>query len=99
LHEADATVSRGTCLATRRSFPSGAARRGRLRPKEARGNVIDYEILLLFDAELPRSGRRDRHAHARARRARRRHLREPRRLGTPPARLRDRPQGRGHYHL
>jgi small subunit ribosomal protein S6 len=29
-------------------------RQGRYRrPKEARGNVIDYEILLLFDAELP----------------------------------------------
>src|SRR4029077_6783298 len=36
------------------SFPSGVnQRRGRLRPKEAKGNVIDYEILLLFDAELP----------------------------------------------
>src|SRR4026209_1452618 len=36
------------------SFPSGVnQRRGRLRPKEARGNVIDYEILLLFEAELP----------------------------------------------
>jgi len=35
-------------------FPSGESpRRGRLRPKEARGNVIDYEVLLLFDAELP----------------------------------------------
>jgi len=54
LHEADATVSPGTCLAPAASFPSGAStRRGRLRPKEARGNVIDYEILLLFDAELP----------------------------------------------
>jgi small subunit ribosomal protein S6 len=54
LHEADATVSPGTCLATRRLVPERRPHeRGRLRPKEARGNVIDYEILLLFDAELP----------------------------------------------
>jgi small subunit ribosomal protein S6 len=54
LHEADATVSPGTCLATRRLVPERRHHeRGRLRPKEARGNVIDYEILLLFDVELP----------------------------------------------
>ena len=54
LHEADATVSPGTCLATRRIVPERRSpERGRLRPKEARGNVIDYEILLLFDVELP----------------------------------------------
>jgi small subunit ribosomal protein S6 len=47
-------VSPGTCLATRRLVPERRHHeRGRLRPKEARGNVIDYEVLLLFDAELP----------------------------------------------
>lgn len=54
LHEADATVSPGTCSTIRRLVPERhSTRRSRLRPKEARGNVIDYEILLLFDAELP----------------------------------------------
>ena len=38
-----------TAVCSRAASP----KRGRLRPKEARGNVIDYEILLLFDAELP----------------------------------------------
>jgi small subunit ribosomal protein S6 len=54
LHEADATVSPATCLATRRIVPERLdTRRGRPRPKEARGNLIDYEIVLLLDPELP----------------------------------------------
>ena len=55
LHEADATVSPGTCLARRRHVPerpqqSGEADSDQRRPE---GNVIDYEILLLLDVELP----------------------------------------------
>ena len=79
------------------SFPSGASRRrGRLRPKEARGNVIDYEILLLLDAELPDERQNEIVTRTRELVERgRRHLRAPRRLGPAQARLRDRPQGRG----
>jgi small subunit ribosomal protein S6 len=52
LHQADATVSPGTCLAPAASSRAAQNRRGRLRPKEAQRDVIDYEILLLLDAEL-----------------------------------------------
>ena len=62
--------------------------------------MTDYEILLMLDPELPEE-RQDEIV------TRTRELVEKaggtvgaaRRLGTPPARLRDRPQGRGLYHL
>ena len=40
---------------SRRVFPSGAGRRGRLRPKEGRSReiVVAYEILLMLDPDLP----------------------------------------------
>ena len=96
LHEADATVSPATCLASAASFPSGATRRGRLRPKEARGNVIDYEILLLLDAELP--DERQNEIVTRTRELVERDggtFESHDAVGSPPARLRDRPQARG----
>ena len=52
-HRPDATVSAATCLARRAPVP-GHAHPARPHPdqREARGNVIDYEILLLLDPEL-----------------------------------------------
>ena len=62
--------------------------------------MIDYEILLLFDAELPeRTAERDRHAHAGARRARRRNLGAPRRLGTRRLAYEIDHKAEGVYHL
>jgi small subunit ribosomal protein S6 len=55
LHEADATVSPGTCLAHRRLVPERPSKEA-ARPTQTeggQGNVIDYEVLLLLDAELP----------------------------------------------
>ncbi len=76
---------------------TGAEGQGRLRPREGEtGALNDYEILLMLDPELPEDRRRrDRHAHARARREGRRHLGGPPAVGPPAARVRDRPQAGG----
>jgi small subunit ribosomal protein S6 len=55
LHGAAATVSPGTCLAHRRLVPERPSKEA-ARPTQTeggQGDVIDYEVLLLLDAELP----------------------------------------------
>src|SRR6185436_4904954 len=56
-HAVDATLSAASCLVFACAVPAHACRRGRLIPGEARrketGNVIDYEILLMLDPDLP----------------------------------------------
>ena len=61
--------------------------------------MTPYEILLMLDPELPEERQSEIVQRTRARGAQRRQRRRPRCLGSPQARLRDRPQDRRHYHL
>jgi small subunit ribosomal protein S6 len=52
-HRLDATLRDSSCPVLRRAFPPARRTAPLDRRKEEDGNVTDYEILLLLDAELP----------------------------------------------
>ena len=52
-HRLDATLRDSSCPVLRRAFPPARRTVPLDRRKEEDGNVTDYEILLLLDAELP----------------------------------------------
>ena len=73
-HRPDATLAALPATPSRRSLPSGACRRGRLRPKEGGiGSVTDYEISAHARSRAARRApERDRHPRPRGDRAGRR---------------------------